>query len=208
MRRLVLPVLAVALLAGGCLGVLTRDRAAEAIALAPREPLDLPVRDSRPYWLLRTQAGWAGAHEIRFGGNPSDPAVAAVRAVRFDDESAAAGAFAHLTPAYLYLVFRDRMTGEPHPFEYPQPLAGDTVAVWLYGVRLPAEQHDTELLGQLTAVRAGRVVLLIDSIGVAPDRLVPAVSRLVQTAGRIGAAAKVQGPRLAHTPSRGLEPQY
>ncbi len=207
MRRLAVCLVLAALAACGCLGVLERDRGAEAIAFAPREPLDLPARESRPYWLLRTEAGWAGAHEVRFGGNLSDPAVAVVRAVRFRDEDAAARAFARLTPAYLYLVFRDRMTWEPRLFDYPEPLPGDAVTVWEYGVRLPSEQHDAELIGQMTAVRAGRVVLLVESIGVTPDHLVPAVEQLVQAAGRVSSRFNVQGSKLSDAPSRDREPQ-
>lgn len=175
-----------AILAAGCLGSLRHDAAAEAILLAPREVLGLPVRDNRPYWLLRTSPGWQSAHEIRFGGDPSDPAVATVRVARFRDADAAHDAYARLTPAYLHASYRDRMTDEPVPFDYPQSLPGDEVATYLYGVKLPATAPEgAVLLGQLTAVRAGSAVLLVESIGVDPDRLVPALAELVRRAHEV-----------------------
>lgn len=181
------PVLLV-ILAVGCLGNLRHDAAAEAILLAPREVLGLPVRDNRPYWLLRTSPGWQSAHEIRFGGDPSDPAMATVRVARFHDADAARAAYTHLTPAFLYAVYRDRMTDEPVPFEYPQPLPGDEVATYLYGVKLPATAPaGATLLGQLTALRAGSVVLLVESIGVEPDQLVPTLAELVRRAHEVEA---------------------
>ena len=151
--------------------------------LAPRDVIDLPLHESRPYWLLRSQPGWLSAHEVRYGGDPEDPAVATIRAVRFRDDESAGRAFAHLTPSYLHLLLRDRMTHAPRPFEYPVPLPGDEVAVYEYGVRLPAEiAREVQLSGQMTAVRAGRVVLLIESIGVPPEQLVPTVESLVNAA--------------------------
>ena len=53
LATLVLP----ALLMCGCLGTLRRDPAAEGIVLAPRDVIDLPLHESRPYWLLRSQPG-------------------------------------------------------------------------------------------------------------------------------------------------------
>jgi hypothetical protein len=185
-RSLLLPLFAV--LAVGCLGSLRHDATAEAILLAPREVLGLPVRDNRPYWLLRGTPGWRSAHEIRFGGNPSDPAVATVRVARFRDADAARAAYARLTPAYLYAAYRDRMTDEPVPFDYPEPLPGDEVATYLYGVKLPATAPEgATLLGQLTALRAGSAVLLVESIGVEPDQLVPALAELVRRAHEVEA---------------------
>ncbi len=175
------------LLAVGCLGSLRHDATAEAILLAPREVLGLPVRDNRPYWLLRTSPGWRSAHEIRFGGDPSDPAVATVRVARFRDAEAAHTAYARLTPAYLYAAYRDRMTDEPVPFEYPQPLPGDEAATYLYGVKLPATAPEgATLLGQLTALRADSAVLLVESIGVHPEQLVPALAELVRRVHEVG----------------------
>lgn len=182
MRRLALALLAVAALpAGGCLGSLHRDPAAEAIALAVRAPLRLPVRESRTYWLLRAQDGWEGAHEVRYGGNPGDTAMAVVRAVRFRTDAAAARGFARLTPAYLRLAFRDRLTWGPRPVPYPPPLPGDRTAVTEYGVRLPPEDH-RRLTGQMITVLAGTVVLLIDSIDLPPAQLLLAITQLTRAA--------------------------
>lgn len=184
--RSLVPLL-LAVLAVGCLGSLRHDATAEAILLAPRDALGLPVRDNRPYWLLRTAPGWRSGHEIRFGGDPADPAVATVRVARFRDAEAAHAAYARLTPTYLYAAYRDRMTDEPVPFEYPQPLPGDEVATYLYGVKLPTTAPaGATLLGQLTALRAGSAVFLVESIGVHPEQLVPALAELVDRARAVG----------------------
>ena len=172
-RSLLLPLFA--LLAMGCLRSLRHDATAEAILLAPREVLGLPVRDNRPYWLLRTSPGWQSAHEIRFGGDPADPAVATVRVARFRDADTA------------HAAYRDRMTDEPVLFEYPEPLPGDEAATYLYGVKLPPPiASDATLMGQLTALRAGSAVFLVESIGVHPEQLVPALAELVRRAREVG----------------------
>jgi hypothetical protein len=176
-------------LAAGCLGGLRHDTASEAVALAPRQTLALPVRENQPHWLLHGQPGWCGAQEVRYGGAGDDPAVAAVRAARFRDDATATQAFSRLTAQHLYLTLRDRIVGPPRPFDYPQPLAGDEVAVMLYDARLPPSLGpDVSLTGQLTVVRAGRVVLLIESIGVHPEQLVPAVMQLTDAAAALTSA--------------------
>ena len=171
---------------GGCLGTLRADPAAEAVASTPGPELALPEHESQRHWLLRGEPGWCGGHEVRFGGNPEDPAVAAVRAVTFRDPSAAAHAFDRLTPTYLYSVLRGRMTSLPRPFEYPEQLDGEEVAVLEYNVRLPViTPTDVTILGQLTVIRAARVVVLIESIGVPPQQLVPAVREVTRAANRL-----------------------
>ncbi len=172
---------ALALIAGGCLGTLPNDERASATARAAAHSLNLPLREERPHWLLRRQPGWQAAHLVRFGGGDTDPAVATIRTARFSDAAAAAAAFARLTPAYLHQRFRQRMLGEPWPVAYPEPLAGDAVAVLAYRVQLPPFAGDRELIGQLTVVRAGATVLLIESIGVPPEQVV-AVLEAVTTA--------------------------
>ncbi len=170
----------------GCLGGLPDDPQAEAIAIAAREALGLPVRESRPYWLLRSAPGWQGGHEIRFGGDPQDAAIAGVRVARFSDPAHARAAYARLTPAYVYAVARDRMTGDPNSIDYPQPLAGEEHAVYLFGVKLPPDlEGKITLTGQVTVLRAGRTVILVESIGVHPEQLVPAMAEAVAAAGRI-----------------------
>jgi hypothetical protein len=190
-QRLVAILGVLALLGGGCLGSLRRDPAAEAVTMAPRDVLRLPVHESRPYWLLRAEPGWDSAHEVRFGGDPGDPAVFIVRVVRFHDEGAAIRAFARLTPGYIYLAFRDRMTDPPHPFDYPLPLPGDEVMVTEYSVRLPGDiAREATLIGQMTAIRSGAVVLLIESIGVVPEQFSAAVLELTSAVGRVTNAGR------------------
>jgi hypothetical protein len=178
--------LLLAALAAGCLGTLAADRSAESLALTPSDELALPLHENHSHWLLRGESGWCGAKEARFGGDPADPAVATVRSVVLRDQDAAARGFARLTPGYLYSLLRGRMSAIPRPMAYPEPLDGDDVSVFEYDVRLPLiYSPDFVLIGQLTAVRAGRAVFLIESIGVAQERLVPAVRELVRAGYRL-----------------------
>jgi hypothetical protein len=181
----VAPVLAMLLV--GCLGTLNSDPRAEEIAVVPEAELTLPLHDSHRHWLLRGESGWCGAHEVRFGGNPDDAGIAGVRVAVLRDEEAAIRAYARLTsPAYLYSILRDRMINLPRPVEYPEHLDGDEVAVTEYDVRLPLVlSPEITLIGQITTVRAGRAVFLIESIGVHPPQLVPAVRELVRAAYRL-----------------------
>lgn len=182
MRTLVLiPAVAVTLLVTGCLGVLPHDARTEAVAAAPREALALPRRNSRPYWLLRSQDGWVSGFEIGYGGEPEDDGVAVVQVARFRDAAAAQRAFQRLTPDYLYLLLRDGMVSPPRPFDYPASLPGDEAAADLYSVRPPPDDP-TPILGQLTSMRAGAVIVLVNSIGVDPARLVPALAALSDAA--------------------------
>ena len=181
--RLLWPLLA--LLTGSCLGTLRHDSLLEAVVLAPSPVLGLPVREQRTRWLLRGEPGWCASEEVRFGGDPGDAAVLTVRAVRLPTVDSARAARARLTPEYLYLTLRDRMVWPPRAVAYPLPLPGDEPAALEYGVRLPPELAGVELAGQLTVLRAGQVVLLVESIGVRPEVLVPALEELVQAAGSV-----------------------
>ena len=186
--------LVVGLLCTGCLGVLERDWGAERVALAPRETLGLPLKESRPYWLLRSQPGWIGSHEVEVGGGPDDPRVAAIRAARFRDVEAATRAYDHLTPDYIYLILRKRMASVTYPLDYPVPLPGDEVAVMAFDVRLPPDAGpEVRIVGQMTAIRAGAVVLLVESIGVTPQWLVPALTDLTAAAYRMTQSAEGPG---------------
>lgn len=174
------------LVAMACLGTLTDDAIAQAVTLAPRGSLDLPLRDNKIHWLLRGQPGWCGAHEARFGGDTDDPAILTVRAVRFRDQASASRGFATLTPTYLGLVLRDRVSTVPSLVSDPLPLPGDQSTVLEYQVRAVPEMASwVDVRGQLTVLRAGRVVLVLESIGVAPEQLLSAADRLTDTASRL-----------------------
>jgi len=190
-RALITALLAAAALqAAACLGGLGDSRAARSVALAPEAALELAVRADQADWLLRSQGGWCGARSVRFGGDSEDPAAFEVHAVLFRSVAQATHAYTRLTPEYLALIYRDRMTRPPRPFAYPEALAGDASATTLYGVRLPPPfSAEIDLSGQLTTLRAGRVVLLLDSVGVTPDRFVPAVERLARAASALDPAA-------------------
>ena len=183
--------LVVGALGSGCLGVPERDQDAERVALAPRETLGLPLRTSRPYWLLRSQPGWVGSHEVHLGGAPEDRWTAVIAVARFRDSERATRAYARLTPDYIYLLLRQRMASVPYPFVYPVPLPGDEVAVMVYDVPLPPEAgEDIRIVGQLTTLRAGAVVLLVESIGIPPPWLVRALTDLTEAADRVTQSTK------------------
>ena len=180
-----------ALAASACLGTLRADPTAEAIARVPQPEIGLVEREHRRHWLLRGESGWCGSYEVRYGGDPEDPAVATIRTVVLRTPESAMRAHGRLTPTYLYRALSGRMTGLPQPFDYPERLDGDEVAVYQYDVRLPfLLSPDLRLVGQLTVIRAGRVVFLIESIGVSPEQLVPAVRELVRAANRLPETGK------------------
>ncbi len=184
--RLLFILLLTAVLGTACLGTLAADPRAESVAMAPQSEFGLPARDNRRHWLLRGESGWCGGHEVRYGGDPDDGGIASVRVVLFQEIEAAVAAFNRLTPNYLYNMLRGRILDEPQPIDYEQELAGDAVAVHQYEVRLPlVDAPDATLIGLLTAVRSGRSVILVESIGVQPDHLVPAVRELVRAANRL-----------------------
>ena len=184
---LLVPILLAALFTGGCLGTLPHDAAAEQIVRAPAAVLALPLHESDRHWLLRGADGWCGAHEVRLGGDPADPAVATIRAVRFEDSADAQRAFARLTPAYLFRVLRDRMVWAPRPRAFPVAARGDEMQVMDYGVRLPPDiPPEFTLAGQLVALRVGSVVLLVETIGVWPEQLGEALDALVGAATTFG----------------------
>ena len=182
--RAVTALILAAALAAGCGSVPTSDPTARLMARTAGTPLDLPVRESYNIWLLSSERGWQSAHLIRFGGEPGDGAAATVRAIVFQWEDDAARTFGRITPAWLYRTFRSSMLDVPQPLEYPAVLAGDEQLVTLYGVRLPPEFEDQALSGQMTAVRSGRAIFLVDSVGVTPERLSPAVEALTLAAAR------------------------
>jgi non-ribosomal peptide synthetase component F len=179
---------------GGCAGTTRPDPAVEAAALAPRYVLSLPVRARHPIWLLQDTPGWQSGYEVRYGGDADDPAVGTVRALLFRDDGAAARAFDRLTPEYLTRVLNGRLARAPQPITYPEPLPGDEVVVLEYGVWLPPEWGEAELTAQITAVRASRLVFLIESIGIPPEDFVPAVAEMNAAALAINPVAAASSP--------------
>ena len=187
MWRSLLPTifLTAALVLSGCLGKLERNSAAERIALTPRDMLNLPVREGRPYWLLRSQPGWLGAHETSYGGAPGDGAVVVVRTVLFQDDAAARSAFAQLTPEYLHLLLRDRIKVEPPPFQVLPPSESDELSVSHYQIPLPAETREDEefvVFVDMMFARTGRAVLFLESLGLTFEQQVDVMNLLTRTA--------------------------
>jgi hypothetical protein len=176
-------ILAAALLCG-CLGGMPRDAVTRAIVTAPGATLNLPLHESRAHWLMRDLPRWCGAAEAQWGGGPDDPAAMTARAARFRDETAAARALDRLTPEYLSVAFQDQIAEGPYPIDFPEPLPGDEAKVNEYSVRLPLDiAAETQIQGQLTAVRAGKAVILTESVGVPSTELIPAFEAMVAAAG-------------------------
>lgn len=168
-----------------CLGTLPNDRQTRIVVGAPHHVLEdasMRIRSYRVYWLLRPEDGWRGSYEVRYGGDPGDPGIMLARSVRFATEEDAARGYARLTPAYIYSALRDDMAGPGYAFDYPERLPGDSTTAWLYPVQVPAEEEASGLMGQFTALRAGRFVMLVQSIGIDPPVLVPAIQAMVDAA--------------------------
>jgi hypothetical protein len=165
-----------ALAAAACLGSLPHEPDADRLVDAVAEPMTLPERESLPHWLLRSAPGWQGAHKRSLGGNAQDGAAAVVRVALFSDAAAAHNAFTMLTPPRLYHVFRHRLAAQPTPVPQPTALAGDEVQAFQYAVRGSFREPPPDLPVDMVAVRAGRAVLLVDSIGLPPARLQAAVA--------------------------------
>ncbi len=184
--RAALAVLALlALLAGGCLGTLRQHPDAASLARAPEDLLDVPNRVDRPSWLLRRKPGWVGAHEVEYGGTASDHARTVIQAVVFVDTATAAEAYARLTPEYLRRLRGERMDALPKTAAPSVPIPADEIAITEYPLKMAPEDPDAgkEMIVQLITLRAGRTVVVIDSIGYSYEDLAPAVAELVR-AGR------------------------
>jgi hypothetical protein len=177
----------VAVVSAGCLGGPPHDRRAAAVVLAPQAILEAEGVTHRPYWLLYDQPGWCSAHEANYDWAT---AAMAVRLARFRDPAVAHAAFARLTPAYIYGLYRERMAGIPEPVAEPPALAGDEVAMTVYGAPLPAHVRRTtgftELPVLMTRVRRGRAVVLLESLGVAPETVARTVQALVSATDHEG----------------------
>lgn len=178
---------ALALALTGCLGTLRHERDAERVAQAAGTALELPAHDARPHWLLRQEPGWLGAHRVAFGGREMDRASTVVRTAVFADAAAASAALARLTPVYAHTLWPRRMREEPRVVAYPFAIPGDEVRTMEYPLRTaPEDDPGEELIVQLVALRTGRTVAVIESIGVPAEELPPVAAALV-------AAAQAQG---------------
>lgn len=188
---LVLLALTPALLSIACLGTLQRNQDAEAISDAAEGAWRLPLRETRPHWFLRQEPGWLGAHRMRFGGEGDDEGFAFVRIAVFTDAAAAGSALARITPEYMHALWHSRMDALPRAVSFPVTIPGDHVIVTEYPLRpSPTDEEQVqELIVQLIALRAGRVVLVIESIGTPREDLAPVADRLVRAARGLGASA-------------------
>ena len=163
----------VAVLMVGCGTTPRRTAPVAAIAQAPAAVLALPLREERPGWLLREEAGWCAAHWASFGGGSGDAATLAVHVARFRDAGTAVTGAARLTPAYLTTLVRERMARPPHPVSPVVTFAEGTALLYEYGGQAPPSAMGTAagaLPVALAVLRSGPVVALLESIGLTPSQ--------------------------------------
>jgi len=176
--------LVLAMLLAGCLDVLADDQETERIAGAAEPALPMPLRSSERHWFLRQQPGFVGAHLATYGGNAGE-ALTTVRVARFHDIATARAGFAWITPEHAYRLWGSRMAAPPRTARYPFTFPGDEVRTLEYRPPLPAGDPDQGLVVQLISLRAGKFVIVIESIGV-PQEQLPAVAAALVRAVREG----------------------
>jgi len=175
----------------GCLGTLHSNGDAERIAGAAEGAIPLPLRETRPHWFLRQETGWVGAHRMRFGGEGDDEGFAFVRVALFTDPASATSALARITPEYMRSLWEDRVGALPRLVAFPVTIPGDEVMIAEYPLRASpvGDDPDMELIVQVIALRVGRVIVVIESIGTPRESLAPVAASLVAAARAFGAAA-------------------
>jgi hypothetical protein len=171
--------LSAALLLVGCLDVLAEDEATARIADSAATALPMPPRSSESHWFLRQQPDWVGAHLTTYGGGAAEP-LTTVRVARFRSAAAAQAAFAWLTPEHTHRLWGHRMAAPPRIVRYPFTIPGDQVRTTEYRPPMPPDEPDQGLIVQLITIRTGNVVIVIESIGVAPNHLPAVAAALVR----------------------------
>ena len=173
-----------AILLAGCLDVLADDQETERIAGAAESALPIPLRSSERHWFLRQQPGFIGAHLATYGGAAGE-ALTTVRVARFRDIADARAGFAWMTPEHAYRLWGHRMAAPPRTVRYQFTFPGDEVRTLEYRPPPPPGDPNLELVVQLIGLRAGKFVIVIESIGVPREQL-PAVATALVRAVREG----------------------
>jgi hypothetical protein len=173
-----------ALLLAGCLDVLAEDHETERIAVAAASALPVPLRSSDRHWFLRQQPGSIGAHLATYGGGEGEP-LTTVRVARFRDIVSARGAFAWLTPEHAFRLWGSRMGAVPRAVRHGFAIPGDEIRTLEYRPPLPPGGPDLGLTVQLISFRAGKFLIVIESIGVPRDQLSAVAAALVRAAREV-----------------------
>jgi hypothetical protein len=168
-----------AMLLAGCLDVLAEDQETERIAGAAESALPIPLRSSERHWFMRQQSGFVGAHLDTYGGHAGEP-LTTVRVARFRDIATARAGFAWMTPEHAYRLWGSRMAAVPRPVHYQFTLPGDEVRTLEYRPPLPPNDPNQGLVVQLISLRAGKFVIVIESIGVPREQLPAVAAALVR----------------------------
>lgn len=171
--------LMLAVLLAGCLDVLAEDQETERIAGAAESALPIPLRSSERHWFMRQQPGSVGAHLDTFGGEPGEP-LTTVRVARFRDIASARAGFAWMTPEHTYRLWGSRMAAVPRAVRYQFTFPGDEVRTLEYRPPLPPNDPNQGLVVQLISLRAGKFVIVIESIGVPREQLAAVAAALVR----------------------------
>jgi hypothetical protein len=151
--------------------------------------LALPRSEAQPDSLLRDAAGWCGGQQVSFGGRAEDGATVLLRLARFRDAEAATRAVAGISPTALGELVEARMVTPPEPADPPLLLPAEVVLALAYGGRVPmamrTEADPPVLPVALLLVQAESVVVLVESIGLPPERQQALVVELVRAARRL-----------------------
>jgi hypothetical protein len=151
--------------------------------------LALPRSEAQPDGLLRDAAGWCGGQQVSFGGRAEDGATVLLRLAHFRDAEAATRAVAGITPTALGELVETRMVTPPEPADPPLLLPAEVVLALAYGGRVPmamrTEADPPVLPVALLLVQAESVVVLVESIGLLPERQQALVVELVRAARQL-----------------------
>jgi hypothetical protein len=151
--------------------------------------LALPRSEPQPDGLLQDAAGWCGGQQVSFGGRAEDGATVLLRLARFRDAEAATRAATGVTPTALGELIEDRMVTPPEPVGPPLPLPSEVRLALAYGGRVPVAMRtgaDPQVLPvALLLVQAESAVVLVESIGLPPERQQALVVELVRAARQL-----------------------
>ncbi len=173
------------MITGGCTAVLRSDPELQPVVMAVQASVGLPVTASRNSDLLANAADRCGGERVSFGGGLEDDAAVTLDVVRFRTEEATVRAAHQLTPAWVSRSVRDRAVAPPVPVAAPVGVPSAAM-VWHYDARVaPAEAAATGVPAVpvlLVTVSAGRVVAVVESLGVPADQHADLVRQILSAA--------------------------
>ena len=199
-KLLLLLLLPVGLLLGGCLPALVHDQETRDVATAPEGIWPIHVSSSRAHWLLRGSPGWEAAEQTGYGLYSAGEAVAVLRVVKFDDPAHAAAGFARLTPEYLVRSFPGEIAFVPWPDALHNELPTAQAEVYSYLIAA-APNVASPFPGRLVKMRHGRFVAVLSGIGLSGARIGAASAAIAYQAERLDAAQSGTGSQVGQPPS-------